>query len=329
MTNEKKILTNIQALRAFAALNVVLYHTLVAAPSYGYPVSFLKFIEDWGHNGVDVFFVISGFIMVYIQHQRPKSVGMFLKDRVIRIVPVYWLLTLFFGLILLASPTIFREVRYSTEWILASMVFVSAWTLGKTPLVYVGWTLEIEMLFYVLFACSLVLKKTFHAVMMCAALIATAVWLGSSNILFEFIFGMFIGCFYLRKNLDRWFAWIIFIFGVVSLLATIGMNTSDYPRVLVFGVPSIFIVLGCLYIPQTRNKLTTALGNASYSTYLIQVFSIPAFYKLANAVGLSGLNNDVLAIVCVAATAIAGQALYEYFEIPTARFLGKRRQRQA
>ncbi|MCW1512823.1 acyltransferase family protein, partial [Acinetobacter baumannii] len=87
------MINNIQALRAFAALNVVFYHIIGASISYDLPTSSFLFIKEWGQNGVDIFFVISGFIMVFIQEKNRKSSFEFIKNRVERIVPVYWLLT--------------------------------------------------------------------------------------------------------------------------------------------------------------------------------------------------------------------------------------------
>jgi len=85
--------TNIQALRAFAALNVVLFHAIGAGMAYDMKPLFLAPLEGWGANGVDVFFVISGFVMMVAQQQNPKSPRAFLRGRVARIVPVYWAAT--------------------------------------------------------------------------------------------------------------------------------------------------------------------------------------------------------------------------------------------
>ena len=86
-------LTNIQFLRAFAALNVVLFHILSTAHTYGYKPISLEFLAGWGACGVDLFFVISGFIMVYIQSVKERSPTEFIVERILRVCPTYWLLT--------------------------------------------------------------------------------------------------------------------------------------------------------------------------------------------------------------------------------------------
>ena len=92
--NEQSI-ENIQALRAFAAINVALFHIIGTAASYSQSSNYLSALEGWGSNGVDIFFVISGFIMLHTQMERRRSVIDFLKLRLIRIMPIYWLLTAF------------------------------------------------------------------------------------------------------------------------------------------------------------------------------------------------------------------------------------------
>ena len=67
------MIKNLQCLRAFAAINVVYFHTLLASESYGKLVSILTIIGTWGQNGVDIFFVLSGFVMIHTQIQKPKK----------------------------------------------------------------------------------------------------------------------------------------------------------------------------------------------------------------------------------------------------------------
>lgn len=151
--------TNVQMLRALAAINVVIFHSLFSANKYNMPVTLFAFLKDWGASGVDLFFVISGFIMFYIQYHKNRTCLSFFKDRLLRIAPLYWLLTCFLGLLLLISPFLFREMTFSFKWLLSSILFSSNTLMGSLPLLYVGWTLEYEMLFYLLFSISLLMKK--------------------------------------------------------------------------------------------------------------------------------------------------------------------------
>ena len=76
------MISNIQILRAIAAILVVAFHTVLAAKSYNLPTEFFYKVDIWGAAGVDIFFIISGFIMVYIQINKKKKPLDFLKDRI-------------------------------------------------------------------------------------------------------------------------------------------------------------------------------------------------------------------------------------------------------
>ena len=95
---------NLQCLRAFAAINVVYFHTLLGSESYDKSVSIFSIIGTWGQNGVDIFFVLSGFVMIHTQIQNPKKIHEFYYSRLNRIVPIYWLITLFIVLIYFLLP---------------------------------------------------------------------------------------------------------------------------------------------------------------------------------------------------------------------------------
>lgn len=75
-------------LRAFAALNVAGVHILEQSARYGQDVALFALLQNWGHSGVDLFFVISGFIMVYIQRRRPCDAATFLGHRLYRVIPL-------------------------------------------------------------------------------------------------------------------------------------------------------------------------------------------------------------------------------------------------
>ena len=96
-------LNNLQALRAFAALNVVAYHTIGLQNATSGSNYFLSVLTGWGANGVDIFFVITGFLMVYTTKRRKRSALDFLKGRITRILPIYWLLSIFLYFIYILS----------------------------------------------------------------------------------------------------------------------------------------------------------------------------------------------------------------------------------
>lgn len=118
---------NIQNLRAFAAISVVYYHiiwhTSHSTQNYSFFPSFLSQSGDLGAFGVDIFFIISGFIMMHIQYRSPKSTLGFIKSRIIRIVPLYWLLTIFIFCLLLITPSSFTQQSASFYYFFSSLFF--------------------------------------------------------------------------------------------------------------------------------------------------------------------------------------------------------------
>ena len=108
----RDLLGNLQALRAIAAINVVLFHMIGSAESYGVHARWFPLLGKWGASGVDLFFVISGFVMVYAQARSPKGPVDFLLSRARRIVPIYWVLS--FGVLaLLFTASVSRNEAFS------------------------------------------------------------------------------------------------------------------------------------------------------------------------------------------------------------------------
>jgi len=143
-------LSSVQYLRACAALLVLVTH------SFSYQVGdHAPFVGLTGHLGVMLFFVISGFIMVYISGEAPFSALTFLKRRAIRIVPLYWLFTIFAALLAALLPNLFQRTIFTWPHFLESLLFIvheAPKTGSLSPLLSLGWTLNYEVYFYIAFA---------------------------------------------------------------------------------------------------------------------------------------------------------------------------------
>jgi exopolysaccharide production protein ExoZ len=146
------VIRNVQVLRAVAALLVVFIHLDTLLASLGLPV--------FGGGGVDVFFVISGFIMVYTTSLRDTGPWSFFADRIARIVPLYWSLTLALIVLNFVAPALLHSQATWRE-LIESLVFVPFEKPNGliAPVLYVGWTLNYEMFFYLLFAGGLLLHN--------------------------------------------------------------------------------------------------------------------------------------------------------------------------
>ena len=148
-------LPGIQILRGIAALAVVIHHALEESNAVSG-----RFSPDWltttGAAGVDIFFVISGFIMLHVSfrdRRPPLRPGQFLLRRVTRIYPLYWLTCL--GVLLLFSVGLLQRQHWNLSDVISSFILVPS----EKRLVGVSWTLVYEMYFYLIFAVTLLLES--------------------------------------------------------------------------------------------------------------------------------------------------------------------------
>lgn len=312
------MLNNIQALRAFAAINVVLFHVIGISSAYSQGASALEFLRGWGDNGVDVFFVISGFVMLHTQFQKSRSPWEFLKNRVVRIVPLYWLLTLFVVSLLVFLPSVFRGGVPEPLWLASSLLFVSSVVAGKMPVVFLGWTIEWEMFFYVLFAVGLFFRNPRFQIAFVAFVLAAFVAFTGKLIVLDFLLGMLVACVFQQKKLTRFHGMVAFAMGAVLLLASISpaVKALGMNRFVLWGLPSFLLVLGLVHCQQLKSRLLAYLGDASYSIYLVQMLTISGFYKFSSRF-LTTWNGNLLAVACLAASVIFGCLVHSFIEKPT------------
>jgi exopolysaccharide production protein ExoZ len=148
---------NIQILRAIAAYLVVFHHI----QSHFVDNHSVAAVSNIGIIGVDIFFVISGFIMILTTSGEARSPLSFWRDRLVRIVPLYWLATFsLVGLSLIGlAPTGLHG--WDLQDLLASLLFIPEVRADGAgmPILFVGWTLNYEMFFYLLFGLALLLRN--------------------------------------------------------------------------------------------------------------------------------------------------------------------------
>lgn len=309
-------LANVQVLRALAALLVACVHVFEQSEKYGHPLVLLSIFGNWGDSGVDIFFVISGFIMVYIQRHRPSTASAFLAHRLYRVVPLYWALTLLYVALYVAWPQLFGLASIDAARLAQTLSFTTFLFDGAFPVLYLGWTLEYEMFFYLAFTLAICAGTISHAVLISSGLILLG-WLvlPLEAVVFEFVFGCALGLLYDRPWVRR-HARMLLLVGAGLLAATIVDPALAFDhRTLSWGVPATLLVAGAINVRQITHPTLHFLGDASYSIYLLQVFTISAYYKAADAMAFT-LPNDVHALLCLGLTAAAGCVTYLWIEKP-------------
>ncbi len=275
----------LQYLRAIAALAVVYSHTVIQIEGYQ------QFLAQAGSFGVDIFFVISGFIMIYIAKPDTRPVAFFVA-RIRRVVPLYWFFTFLMAAILLLMPSVFKATVFRWDTLLQSLAFIPHWSTAYEgfvwPIVAPGWSLIYEMYFYLVFAASLLLAVRFRILFI--SVVITAVFIAatllntgqsalaqffSESMVFEFILGMFLAVAWKRGfRLPSSTSWYLLLLGFSLLFLDLPL-----PRILEYGVPSLLIVTACLFIQVKEYSWAVLLGDASYALYLSHIFTLGVLRK--------------------------------------------------
>ena len=309
------IINNIQILRAFAAISVAIVHSLLGIHSYGFQ-SLNKL--DLGDFGVDIFFVISGFIMVFIQNNYKRTSVDFFIQRIKRILPTYWICNFLILLLFFLFPSIFNTLKINFDHFFLSLFFLSQYILASKPVIVAGWTLEYEMFFYVLFAIFINIKNVKFSYLFIFIFISILSFVGLIDFLFiEFLFGMLIGIIYiyinkLHKKILKKYCYHFLIFGFLIFFVSV-FYSLEITRLIKYGLPAALIVLGSIYAKQLSNKYAIIIGNASYSIYLVQGFCIPAILKFFK-IFFPDFNVILIFAILLMASVLFGLFIYYFIE---------------
>lgn len=336
----------VQALRFVAALLVVIMHVGLYATER---LKFSSHSQIWeaGNSGVDIFFVISGFVITISSRDLLHTAGgwkEFLLRRVIRIVPLYWLLTTLKLLAAAVVPAIAVHSQPNFIHIVSSYLFLPARSTEGTifPYLGVGWTLNFEFLFYLIFAIGLFINAnifkfcvTVLIPVAAVSLVRTSGWPAISfyadPIVIEFLLGMLLAESVGRgKKFDARLAALVAAAGLL-LITTSPEFLSSSPRLLKWGVPALLVVSGVVYmeplVGHAVPKWLVTLGNSSYALYLTHPFTGPLLIIL---LGKSGLFSPPSAQMISIITAVGVSVLvYIFVDGPIYRYLtGLKKRRQ-
>ena len=205
--------------------------------------------------------------------------------------------------------------------IVESLFFLSGIISEETPIVYVGWTLEWEILFYLIISFSIFFKTKFQSISFVILILFSISYFSGELIVIEFILGMLVAYIFYYFKLNKKLGLILFIFGMTLLFLTLAIDFERDSRVFLGG-PSMLIVLGAVYAPQINYRTVKYLGDASYSIYLIQMLTIPLFYKILSKLKIF-INTDLLTIVCLLVSIICGVLMYKFIEKPITQYLNR------
>lgn len=319
-SNKNKKLSNLQVLRGFAAINVVLFHIIAWAGIQKIELDLLSNIAHWGRSGVDLFFVISGFVIVYIHDKKKRPAKTFYLNRIKRIIPLYWLITGLSVLLHIYVGGVFIWIYEQPEILVSSLLFCSQLVFDHKPTIVAGWTLEWEMYFYTLFAIGILVSKRISPPLFATVFICLSViYFDARLIAFEFVLGMLAAHLYISGRLASYRYFILFT-GISLYVASI-FFTPEIDRLFLYGIPSFFIVLGAVQVNQCKPSILVKLGDASYSIYLSHHLSLSIFFYFWRE-NKTMFNNDILAFSCLLFAILFGYFIYVYIEKSTiSRFI--------
>jgi len=307
---------SIQYLRMVASLAVVFAHSL----------------GGLGDQGVDIFFVISGYIVLHLIASTKRAPGLFFLARILRIAPMYYLLTALSILLGCAYEPTFSHI-------IQSLLFIKyQWA---APVLEVGWTLDYEFIFYALCAFGLLITNNVKYVaivvslpLFCGTLILDFYLFPDKKygLFMEFWYGIavyflirskFLVDYFNTKQtlcIKKAFLCVLIVFAIVisafSIL-TIDANGKAYLRFITFGLPAALLVyLSILYeklFGLRKFKVLLLLGASSYSIYLSHKITLFLYY---GSVGIAKNNNILIDMVGFFISILIGIFIYLLVERP-------------
>lgn len=325
-----RTLRSIQYLRGVAALMVVCFHAF----QWTHVIGLTRTDFPTGAAGVDVFFVISGFVMWVTTVDQQVPPLEFLRRRAVRIVPPYWALTLLAAGLAWAWPQIYQDVILDGRHLVLSLLFVPHLDPNNEPfpLLKPGWTLVYEACFYLIFAVGLLVARRRRMLFLGVALAIVAFAgffsdvasvLLANFLMLEFLAGVLLAKVWSEGLLGSAVqGWALMALAVAALAGLEALNYNNYDwRPFFWGVPAALLVTGAV-TAEAAGALPRAvplkwLGDASYSIYLCHPLAFQALARL----GPRPSDPMVFLLQAVSLAVVCGFLARQLIEKPTLRWL--------
>ena len=343
----------IQTIRGLTAVTVVLRHVTVSSLAYFNVVWFYNiFRPSW--NGVDIFFVLSGFIITYIHYQdlsTKKNTRAFFIKRFNRIYPIFWIISIIYLAVYLVSK---KLVMHDLASVYMAKSFLLLENANPMPIIRASWSLCFEVLFYLVFGLCIMLGMRTAKFIWVAWLVVTVLcylFLPVNKIPFvvrpyiiEFLMGCLVGYIFKSVTLgEQQFNWIkrnhrlvlfsglllILTMYVITNLTPFGQQTAFDSRIF-YGLSASLLILGAALTDYNRPlkipKVFLLLGDASYVIYLIHLLVLAFAFKSIQARPAIYTNHWLIIVfgLCAAAAAVAIGILFHLaIEKPVLNYLNK------
>lgn len=331
-----------------AALLVVYFHAVLQIPHVGPDPAVVPGLPVFGKAGVDVFFVLSGLLIWSSTQGQPQTIPTFYRKRLLRIVPLYWLLTLLVAATALAAPSALRSTRFDAAHLLASLLFLP-WpnpaSNGSpqdlmTPPIVPGWTLNFEIFFYFVFGICLLVPIRFRlpGALVIFGLATVPFWVFGDESLIagfydpgliaEFTLGLCLGYALERRvRVPAASAWLL-LAAALDLLILLDWADVNLHRLVTSGLPATLLLFS-LAMLEARDRWPrftwlVGVGDATYSLYLTHIFVLAGLRMILGRLGasLETLSAQVAFVGLAMGLSVAvGLAAYHGLEKPLGRAL--------
>ena len=313
----------LQVIRFVAACFIIIYH--------------IGIFGERGYFGVEIFNILSGFLLIYSTETINKE-NKYLLKRLIRIVPLYWTLTLVAYVIICMKPSLSVMSEPNLIYLIKSLLFIP-FVNGdgfNVPILAVGWTLNYEIIFYIIFYIAMKInynKRAFVLIILKIIFIiinsllhGSYLYIYYSNIyILEFCLGIIsyyiIRCF--EYDCDKWVRIALYIVSLallVYLVCDFG-GDSNIHRLFRLGIPTmiLFINLVLVFKKYHFNTFIIKLGNMTYSIFLIEYFTT-AIYRVLTINMQFGMKLMAM-IPLFVITFVISYIFYQIIEIKFTKYL--------
>jgi peptidoglycan/LPS O-acetylase OafA/YrhL len=320
----------LQILRFLAALGVLVDHAADIFVQEGGVFDRLPLT-----GGVDIFFVISGFVMTWITRTETRGAATartFLVRRAIRIVPAYWFFTTLLVAVVLLSPELVRNTIVNTASVATSYAFIP-WPRPDghiNPILSQGWTLNYEIFFYLAFAASLLMVRG-QLFLVCAFLALAGINLMTNPeslmlsfytdpIILEFVAGTLVARVYLAGvRISAWSSVVLIAAAIAAFLLLEPLELGRFARAVGWGLPATMVVGALILRPEPEQsglvrRILQAGGDASYTIYLSHTFTINGLAILTTRI--AGVPDGMALCCAVIASILAAVLFYRLVELP-------------
>lgn len=341
-------LIGIQSLRGIAVLLVIMVHLHHTEAKYSHGPIALGAWNSFGIAGVDIFLVVSGFVLTYLafgHFGRRDYAAAYAYARVSRVYPVYMLLTAALIPLYLMAPALFNSAEGNEVNLLRSLLLIPD---VRLPLIPVAWTLHHELYFYLVLGAMLFLPERQLPKATLVWLLATVVLIALGQrtpralqgaferVLFnpinlEFILGMTVA--WLIAHGPRRGAWTCIALALLGVAAGyalwLGLTgeywVGDFWRVWVFGLPATLFIYGIVVLELERGQVFLPglawIGDAAYSIYLCHLMVLVVVGRAWGEFGLAGWPAHLAFLgLSVGAALGVGALSFRYLEQPLLRW---------